>query len=698
MKKSNIIKALSKILILIIVVLTCTNSFIAIDKSRIKGPTLEQATAEYPQGNILTNLSKEAKRISEDEWEITLKFTPTKEMITATSYEVVLAIDTTNSLGPEGLNELKKAGKEVLSRLYKLSHKTNTDISLALIGFGGLTTDTNHVIPLTNLKFQNQDWLNSATSKIDAISMTSGTGTNYEEALSQANNLFNDSNKRQVCIFLADGEPNRSNQLGEKWNSELASQHAIEQANLIKNSGKVLYAIHYNDDNVVAANLLKECASDPDVSYYFDATNYVGLLDVFVKIINKLVVGKFEDYMGPNFELIDNHDLVTIEPGYGDGLLSKDSIKWTPSKGESIQATEHTLTYRVKADPTLQAGNYNGSKTNGVTRFIYSVSEDSTAQQFFTSPTADFTKASAKIEVTGLPDTVNQGDKPILTSPDLIYTGYSGKDRFEFKAPTYIIGNLTYMPTISYNAVASINGQVKNGLDITKITDSNYEITNKDLGSGVYTINVNYTPIINHIVDFITFGGSPIPENQIVPNNANATNPKQLPIKPGYIFEGWYTSDDLGTTLSKKPYNFDTAVTKDITLYAKWTAIDYTAQFDIMGGNEGTKPADQTNLKYGELVILPTPPTKNGYKFEGWYTSDDSGITLSTNPYDFNTKITGNITLYAKWTKENIVVTPEPSIPFPPTGDTSLIQVYSIMTVVSFGLITIFRKKRQNLN
>ena len=40
---------------------------------------------------------------------------------------------------------------------------------------------------------------------------------------------------------------------------------------------------------------------------------------------------------------------------------------------------------------------------------------------------------------------------------------------------------------------------------------------------------------------------------------------------------------------------------------------------------------------------MPTNPTRNGYTFDGWVTS--SGAS-----FNFNTKITSETTLYAKWT------------------------------------------------
>lgn len=46
----------------------------------------------------------------------------------------------------------------------------------------------------------------------------------------------------------------------------------------------------------------------------------------------------------------------------------------------------------------------------------------------------------------------------------------------------------------------------------------------------------------------------------------------------------------------------------------------------------------------GEKATLPTAPNREGYTLFGWYTDPDF-----TTPYDFDTPITSNITLYALW-------------------------------------------------
>lgn len=63
--------------------------------------------------------------------------------------------------------------------------------------------------------------------------------------------------------------------------------------------------------------------------------------------------------------------------------------------------------------------------------------------------------------------------------------------------------------------------------------------------------------------------------------------------------------------------------------------------------NGGTSEASQT-VTSGSTAIVPSVITKAGYTFTGWYL--DSSCTAV---YDFNTPVTGNVTLYAGWIKDN---------------------------------------------
>ncbi len=72
--------------------------------------------------------------------------------------------------------------------------------------------------------------------------------------------------------------------------------------------------------------------------------------------------------------------------------------------------------------------------------------------------------------------------------------------------------------------------------------------------------------------------------------------------------------------------------------------VTYTVTFN---SNGGSSVSSQT-VEEGEKASKPTDPTRDGYTFGGWYT--DSACTQA---YDFNTEVSGNITLYAKWVDAN---------------------------------------------
>lgn len=71
----------------------------------------------------------------------------------------------------------------------------------------------------------------------------------------------------------------------------------------------------------------------------------------------------------------------------------------------------------------------------------------------------------------------------------------------------------------------------------------------------------------------------------------------------------------------------------------------YAVNFDSKGGDT----VESQNIKYGAKVTLPTAPDKTHYIFQGWFTSDDGGTTLTATTFDFDTEITGVVNLYAKW-------------------------------------------------
>lgn len=123
------------------------------------------------------------------------------------------------------------------------------------------------------------------------------------------------------------------------------------------------------------------------------------------------------------------------------------------------------------------------------------------------------------------------------------------------------------------------------------------------------------------------------------------TDKLTIPQVEGYTFGGWYTDDTYDTE-----FDFNTPITHDTKVYAKWTAKDYEVSFITEHGNAPTSQ----NVKYNGTAKDPGELTAEGYTFIGWYTDD---IHYSTK-FDFNTPITGDTKVYAKWEK-NAPVLPD---------------------------------------
>ena len=153
--------------------------------------------------------------------------------------------------------------------------------------------------------------------------------------------------------------------------------------------------------------------------------------------------------------------------------------------------------------------------------------------------------------------------------------------------------------------------------------------------------------INKYTVTFNSYGGTPVPPAQEVEYGLTATKPDDPTLK-GHTFAFWYLGEDEENATA---YDFDTPVTGDITLTAKWNINKYTVTFNSYGGTP-VPPAQE--VEYGLTATKPDDPTLKGYTFAFWYLGDDE---QNATAYDFNTPVTENITLTAKWNINKYTVT-----------------------------------------
>ncbi|GHT52840.1 hypothetical protein FACS1894106_2400 [Spirochaetia bacterium] len=147
-------------------------------------------------------------------------------------------------------------------------------------------------------------------------------------------------------------------------------------------------------------------------------------------------------------------------------------------------------------------------------------------------------------------------------------------------------------------------------------------------GSGAQSRGDLYAVIFN------SNGGSYVPAQKIA-YSQKATRPDD-PTKTRYAFDDWYSDSEFETV-----YDFDTEITGNLTLYAKWTQTMAIVTFNSRGGSA----VDPESVAIGGMATAPNPPpTRNGFAFEYWCTDP-----TAEDEFDFSTPLTGDITLYARW-------------------------------------------------
>ena len=147
-------------------------------------------------------------------------------------------------------------------------------------------------------------------------------------------------------------------------------------------------------------------------------------------------------------------------------------------------------------------------------------------------------------------------------------------------------------------------------------------------------------------VTFEENGGSAVTEITGLSYNATITAPA-APTKTGYAFAGWYKE-----AACTNPWNFGSdKVTASITLYAKWTPVEYNITYNLNGGTVSGNPETYTVESEGITLNIPT---RTGYTFAGWTGTDLSAASTSVTIAQGST---GDRAYTATWTANTYAIT-----------------------------------------
>lgn len=230
--------------------------------------------------------------------------------------------------------------------------------------------------------------------------------------------------------------------------------------------------------------------------------------------------------------------------------------------------------------------------------------------------------------------------KGAVNSSFTLYAGWTANDctiKFEENGGSEI-GDIVvlYNDTIELSKEPIRFGYVLEGWYTDKELTKKFDLSTPVKGD--MTLYAKWVDAI-YTIKFETNGGTLIDDitlqhEELLPDSISTT-------KENYKFGGWYLDKELAT-----PFDTSVGVTASVTLYAKWVGIVCHITFEEDGGTE----VSDLDVNYGQIIIKPTNPTKDGFIFGGWFT--DSELTKI---YNFSNVVRSDLTLYAKWVVDSNV-------------------------------------------
>ena len=214
----------------------------------------------------------------------------------------------------------------------------------------------------------------------------------------------------------------------------------------------------------------------------------------------------------------------------------------------------------------------------------------------------------------------------VTTIPDYAFWACTSLTEFVLPDGVQTIGNKAFGHCYDLQAI-TIPRSVKSIADDifegdTKITTIYYDGTESDwlkLSNGNSALEHLTVYYASNVSFNLNGHGETTPETQKVYTSKTATKPAD-PKSNGYIFTGWYTDKEC-----TNPFDFNTAITKDITLYAGWEAIpdhELTVKVGTFTYDDNAA-SDKGNVYEGALVTVTFDENNqlwkdSGLSFDHW--------------------------------------------------------------------------------
>ena len=129
-------------------------------------------------------------------------------------------------------------------------------------------------------------------------------------------------------------------------------------------------------------------------------------------------------------------------------------------------------------------------------------------------------------------------------------------------------------------------------------------------------------------------------ESITVEEGTVAKEPTTAPEKTGYTFGGWLNGEAA--------YDWTQPVTSNLSLTAKWTAVEYTITYLPEGVETDNPPTYTIETETIVLDTNPTSPDATKTKFVAWHVDSEEGDVVT----EIEKGSTGNKTFYAEFSAE----------------------------------------------
>lgn len=518
-----------------------------------EGGSWAEGAPEQKLPDGVDSVSKTAVPVGDNTYDVTLQVVLKETTTTQTSYAqaaTVLVIDTSGSMGegcqrwhfhnsscPSRLKDAKTAAINFLN-----SYKAGGDGRyVALVRFS-----TGATVAAGWQDVSTPDGYTAILNALDGLSADGGT--NLEQGLVNAQNLFNDSTVSVIpakhVVALTDGEPTYYGPGPDGGNGQYCNQATFDATNDAATNLKAVARLHTISFGTSTENMLKEeHIFKENVYWTFTVSGY---LATYVASPESAYSADNADDLNKVFDAISN----TITSGLSSGTVHDSlpvgvtssaiptgtaGVNWDLKDFDKVEKPEgntttytYTKSYTVTIDPTaVDAEQYDGYyPLNGPTTLTVKDSNQNDVTINFPIPAGKVTfpkqEYSVTYRFTGLPE--NGTNLPPLPTDSTVY--YSG-DEVTIQNPS--------TTTYTFNhKIYTFEGWKLNGTPVSdkhNISDSSLEFvgnwSSEDEPSYTVTYNLSGgTSTSTQLVFTGLFSGDKTPTIK-------------TPTRAGYTFTGW---------------------------------------------------------------------------------------------------------------------------------------------------------------